>query len=588
MRMRSRCACATSSTSRPGVEHAARQRVRAPGPPGHRPRRRSRPRPVARRPHRPRRVAEVVADPLGRAALVGAVVPLEQVGSHLGREARRARPCAGRAPAGWTARDRAAGRAAGRSRSPVARPVLPRGVERDVGAPGVPALAAPLGLAVPDHDDSTRLRGHGRSLPVMDAAGRPVDEVLAELDEARGKRSGPARRAPVRAHVPDGRCRDRAADPRRARPAAVLQRAQPLPLPRAGPARRGGRARASATSCTSLTGGGGSTTSGGTESILMACLVARGRARARGVQRPSSWRRPPRTRRTRRRRTCSTSTTGSRPAGPRRRSGRPRRPSAGGRRADRARRGLGVLLPARRDGRRGCRRGDRVRGGRGLPRRRVRRRHGAALRRARGVRSCQPWDFRVPGVTSMSVDLHKYGYVPKGCSVVLHRDADWAGHQWFVYDQWPAGPLRLTRRGGGEVGGARARRVGGAAAPRTSTDSRDIVRGLLATTATAARRLRVAATGVEVNGDPVGRSCRGARRTRRLDLFAVGDAAGGQRGWFLNRLTGTGGGPAGPARDGVARARGRARRPAAPISPTSYARGRRSAGATSDNAGRYA
>ena len=35
--------------------------------------------------------------------------------------------------------------------------------------------------------------------------------------------------------------------------------------------------------------------------------------------------------------------------------------------------------------------------------------------------------------------MHKYGYVPKGASVVLHRDADWFGHQVFLYDHWPSG-----------------------------------------------------------------------------------------------------------------------------------------------------
>jgi sphinganine-1-phosphate aldolase len=49
-----------------------------------------------------------------------------------------------------------------------------------------------------------------------------------------------------------------------------------------------------------------------------------------------------------------------------------------------------------------------------------------------------PFDFRVDGVTSMSADVHKYGYAPKGASVVLHpdgsslqvqaiKDADWPG-----------------------------------------------------------------------------------------------------------------------------------------------------------------
>jgi len=39
------------------------------------------------------------------------------------------------------------------------------------------------------------------------------------------------------------------------------------------------------------------------------------------------------------------------------------------------------------------------------------------------TRPHQPWDFRVPGVTSISVDIHKYGNASKGVSVVAFRDA---------------------------------------------------------------------------------------------------------------------------------------------------------------------
>ena len=35
-----------------------------------------------------------------------------------------------------------------------------------------------------------------------------------------------------------------------------------------------------------------------------------------------------------------------------------------------------------------------------------------------------PWDFRVNGVTSISVDLHKFGYAAKGASVIVHRTKD--------------------------------------------------------------------------------------------------------------------------------------------------------------------
>ncbi len=50
-----------------------------------------------------------------------------------------------------------------------------------------------------------------------------------------------------------------------------------------------------------------------------------------------------------------------------------------------------------------------------------------------------PWDFRVPGVTSISADVHKYGYAFKGASVVLYRSRDLLQRQFFWYDSWPGG-----------------------------------------------------------------------------------------------------------------------------------------------------
>lgn len=50
-----------------------------------------------------------------------------------------------------------------------------------------------------------------------------------------------------------------------------------------------------------------------------------------------------------------------------------------------------------------------------------------------------PWDFRVEGVTSMSADVHKYGYCFKGISTVMYRDDDLYQRQIFMYDEWPGG-----------------------------------------------------------------------------------------------------------------------------------------------------
>jgi glutamate/tyrosine decarboxylase-like PLP-dependent enzyme len=51
-----------------------------------------------------------------------------------------------------------------------------------------------------------------------------------------------------------------------------------------------------------------------------------------------------------------------------------------------------------------------------------------------------PFDFRVPGVATISADVHKYGYCTKGASVITHRTrAHLHQYQLFVYDQWPGG-----------------------------------------------------------------------------------------------------------------------------------------------------
>ncbi len=42
------------------------------------------------------------------------------------------------------------------------------------------------------------------------------------------------------------------------------------------------------------------------------------------------------------------------------------------------------------------------------------------------------FDFSIPGVTSISVDLHKYGYAPKNASVVLYRNRDLRKYAWFI------------------------------------------------------------------------------------------------------------------------------------------------------------
>ncbi|KAI9099865.1 pyridoxal phosphate-dependent transferase [Phlyctochytrium arcticum] len=50
-----------------------------------------------------------------------------------------------------------------------------------------------------------------------------------------------------------------------------------------------------------------------------------------------------------------------------------------------------------------------------------------------------PVDFRVDGVTSISVDTHKYGFAPKGSSVIMYRSKQYRDYQYFVTTEWPGG-----------------------------------------------------------------------------------------------------------------------------------------------------
>jgi glutamate/tyrosine decarboxylase-like PLP-dependent enzyme len=153
---------------------------------------------------------------------------------------------------------------------------------------------------------------------------------------------------------------------------------------------------------------------------------------------------------------------------------------------------------------------------------------------ARLGREVPPFDFAVAGVTSMSADVHKYGYVPKGASVVLHREDDWFELQGFLYDQWGAGLY-----GSAAIAGARP------AAPIACSWAvmqhlgiegyTEIVSGLVSLS----DRLRAVIDeidGIEIVGEPVGPVLALHSPGGELDLSAVADAMAA-RGWYLNRNT---------------------------------------------------
>lgn len=138
------------------------------------------------------------------------------------------------------------------------------------------------------------------------------------------------------------------------------------------------------------------------------------------------------------------------------------------------------------------------------------------------------FDFSVPGVTSMSIDLHKYAYCPKGVSVLLHRDAQLRRSQYFAYADWPGytmiNPVISSTRSGGPIAAAFAtvRHIGDSGYLRLAEQTRDAVAGLAEAVSTieGLRLLSPASyTVVCLTSDDPG-----------LDLFVLADELA-QRGW---------------------------------------------------------
>lgn len=144
------------------------------------------------------------------------------------------------------------------------------------------------------------------------------------------------------------------------------------------------------------------------------------------------------------------------------------------------------------------------------------------------------WDLSVPGVTSISADLHKYGYASKGVSVILYGDPELARLQPFVTSNWLGGlygsPAMAGTRPGGPIaaGWAVLHFLGEDGYLRLAAD---------AWAATTALRSAIDATdGIAVRGDPdatvlaFGDDGGGA-----VDTFALGDELTRRGGWFFDR-----------------------------------------------------
>ncbi|KIJ49499.1 hypothetical protein M422DRAFT_74589 [Sphaerobolus stellatus SS14] len=146
----------------------------------------------------------------------------------------------------------------------------------------------------------------------------------------------------------------------------------------------------------------------------------------------------------------------------------------------------------------------------------------------------EPFDFRVPGVTSISCDTHKYGFAPKGSSVVMYRSAELRKYQYFISPEWAGGlyasPTIAGSRPGALIAGAWAvmQHLGH---DGYLASCRKIV--------TCAKQIQKAINEeipeLYVLGEPPASVVAFASNDLLVNVLHVGDAMG-TRGWHLNGL----------------------------------------------------
>jgi len=141
-----------------------------------------------------------------------------------------------------------------------------------------------------------------------------------------------------------------------------------------------------------------------------------------------------------------------------------------------------------------------------------------------------PFDFRLPGVTSISADTHKYGYAAKGTSVILYRNPQLRRYQYYVATDWPGG-LYFSPTFAGSRPGALSAVCWAAMLSLGEQGYLEATRKILETAAWIRQQIE-AIPDLYVLGDPLWVI---AFASRTLDIYRVMEAMT-HRGWALNGL----------------------------------------------------
>jgi len=140
------------------------------------------------------------------------------------------------------------------------------------------------------------------------------------------------------------------------------------------------------------------------------------------------------------------------------------------------------------------------------------------------------FDFRVPGVTSMSADTHKYGYAAKGASVILYRNRELRKGQFYIKTDWSGGIYGSPSFAGTRPGGA----IAAAWAVLNYIGEERYVKMQMNAYHTA-RKIQEgvkAIPGLEILGNPDATVF--AIASEKYDVHSIADEMS-ELGWYLNR-----------------------------------------------------
>ncbi|PGH32691.1 sphinganine-1-phosphate aldolase [[Emmonsia] crescens] len=147
------------------------------------------------------------------------------------------------------------------------------------------------------------------------------------------------------------------------------------------------------------------------------------------------------------------------------------------------------------------------------------------------------FDFRLPGVTSISVDTHKYGFAPKGNSVVLYRNRTLRSYQYFILPNWPGGvyasPSIAGSRPGALIAGCWSSLM--AIGESGYIDSCHQIIAAAHTLEQAIREHPSLSTALTVIGKPMVSVVSWASVTPDIDIYDIADMLSA-KGWHLNAL----------------------------------------------------